>query len=229
MKMRESRSAAMAKLWFLMEQSRCFVVVPNKGALSIQRVKEKFESNDRGVSITKDSSTSALIQSFTLPFPLFMNIALFLPISSAWGHLIRTIFVGRCHVDPNASIEGLLDLIDEILLDANVSQVFQDLDVPPPLGFTTWAMWRPVATFGTPKWPTFSALACAQDARRAASFFGVFCNRPELITRLSAPPYNIPKQLLKELCDHWDIQSFSRRVTRGVTFEPTVAMGKNSI
>lgn len=219
----------MVKLWFLMDQSRCLVAIPNKRALSIQRVKELFDSSDGGACITNDLSTSALIQSFTLPFPLFLNIASYIPLPSAWGYLIRTIFVGRCHVDPNASIEGLLDLIDEILLDANLSEAFHELEIPSPLGFTSWDSWRPVATFGrSPKWPSFSALACAQDARRAASFFGIFCNRPALIKRLNESPYKMPQSLSQELCDHWDIQSFSRRVTRGVTFEPTVAMCKCS-
>ena len=222
MKIRENRISTLIKIWHLMEKNRCLI----KGT-SIQHVKHMIESNKSLTSLNKDSSIIYLIQSLTLPLPLFINVAQFIQLPPAWEHLLRTIYMGRCHVDPNASIQGILDLIDEMLLESNLTDVFEKLIVPPPIGFRSWNDWKPVAVFGgSPKWPTYSALVTAQDARKAAEFFGVLWNRPKLLEVLSSAPFKMKPALLKEIRKAWDVQSLSRRLSRGVIFEPSVAMSK---
>jgi len=131
MKVRTQRTLDLRRLWFLMDQRRCTVRYSHSS--SCKRVNE---------------SLSVLTKAFELPFPVFMNVVGFLPLPCSWSYLLRHLFVGRCHVDPGASIEGIFDIIDEILVHSDYTRVCTKAGLRPPEGYKVWDEWKCRATHG---------------------------------------------------------------------------------
>jgi len=141
--------------------------------------------------------------------------------------------MNRCHVDPNASIDCLLDIIDEILIESNFTDALDEAKIKPPTEFNSWKEWKPVASYGfraledgespnssndSAAWPNDKALLAALKARRKALFLGLL-NNEELRSIMISPPYNMRRGLLSELSTASDIQSLTRRMSRGVSFD----------
>lgn len=236
MENRLRRNYSMGILWSVLHKERGLLPLGNK-ALSIHQVKQKIDN--QGISwLPYNKSRVTLIQAYTLPGPLFSNIVTYLPLPPIWEKLIRVLLMNRCHVDPNASIACLLDIIDEILLESDFASALDEAKVVPPAEFKSWDEWKSVASFGyrssqndkSPNsgvdraWPNDKALLTALKVRRKALFLGLLKNQV-LVDIMISPPYNMRRGLLSELSTASDIQSLTRRMSRGVSFDYGAAIG----
>lgn len=82
-------------------------------------------------------STTAWIRTLSLPTPLVQHIAQFAPLPTMWDRRL-SLLTGRCVAAPNAALESIFDLMDEVLEESNFLTALDEALVLPPVNFASW-------------------------------------------------------------------------------------------
>jgi len=86
-------------------------------------------------------STTAWIRTLSLPTPLVQHIAQFAPLPTLWDRRL-SLLTGRCVAAPNAALESIFDLMDEVLEESNFLTALDEALVLPPVNFASWRAWK---------------------------------------------------------------------------------------
>lgn len=248
------RNFDMIRLWRLLQANRASVILDEyrQHTASIHTIPQMMRQHNSRNNINSNgnsnSSTHALLRCLTLPAPLVQAVTQFLPRPKLWDQRIAMLTTSRSFINPNASANSALDLLDEILEEGGFLEACDECvpAIPPPSdNYSSWCDWkrrrvgcvraaprsiagpreRPNACTDQVPPPVDPENPTVLELRHQAGYLQVLARHEEVLGRiLRSSPYRLPSEILHKLTTVSDLASCLRRLREGFTLDAPRAL-----